>query len=70
MTLERMLAGRSTRRYTVGSELVGVAIEQAAASTRKSTISDRFIQTSQPALAELIGPNLSMLEPVAVAGKS
>ena len=39
MTLERMLAGLSTRRYPVGLEPVGARTDQAATSTSKSTVS-------------------------------
>jgi hypothetical protein len=43
LALERMLAGLSTRRYPVGLEPVGAAVEQGATGTSKSAVSRRFV---------------------------
>ena len=66
MAVERMLAGLSTRRYTVGLEPVGEAIEAAATATSKSAVSRRFVQATERALGELIGRDLTGLDVVAV----
>ena len=49
----RMLAGISTRRYTVALEPVGSDVEQAASSTSKSAVSRRFVTATAERLVEL-----------------
>lgn len=66
MAVERMLAGLSTRRYGVGLEPVGEAVEAAATSTSKSAVSRRFVQATERALGELVGRDLTGLDVVAV----
>ena len=61
LALEKMLAELSSRRYTRGLEPAGQAVEQAAASTSKSTVSRRFVT----ALAELMSRRLDDLDLVA-----
>ncbi len=58
--LQRMLAGRSTRRYAAGLEPVR-DVEQLA--TSKSAVSRRFVQGTEDKLAELFGRDLSQLDP-------
>lgn len=62
MAMERMLAGLSTRRYSVGLEPVGTRVEQAAASKSRSAVSRRFVAATQTALAELLAADLSTLD--------
>jgi putative transposase len=66
LTLERMLAKLSTRRYQVGLEPVGSAVEQAATGTSKSAVSRRFVAATEHALAELLAADLSGLDLVAL----
>jgi putative transposase len=66
LALERMLAGLSTRRYPVGLEPVGAAVEQGATGTSKSAVSRRFVAMTQVALAELLSADLSGLDLVAL----
>ncbi|HET9198277.1 MAG TPA: IS256 family transposase [Solirubrobacterales bacterium] len=66
LTLERMLAKLSTRRYQVGLEPVGSAVEQAATGTSKSAVSRRFVAATEHALGELLAANLSGLDLVAL----
>ena len=66
MAMERMLAGLSTRRYSVGLEPVGVRVEQAATATSKSAVSRRFVAATETALAELLAADLSGLDVVAL----
>ena len=47
MAMERMLAGLSTRRYGVGLEPVGEAIEQSSRSTSKSAVSRKFVAMTE-----------------------
>jgi putative transposase len=70
MALDRMLAGLSTRHYSVGLEPVGARTEKAATATSRSAVSRRFVaqtQTAQTqtALAELLAADLSCLDLVA-----
>jgi putative transposase len=62
LALERMLAKLSTRRYRVGLEPVGTAVEQAATGTSKSAVSRRFVAATEHALAELLAQDLSTLD--------
>jgi cellulose biosynthesis protein BcsQ len=67
LTLERMLAKLSTRRYQAGLEPVGEAVEQAvAAGTSKSAVSRRFVAATEHALAGLMSADLSGLDLVAL----
>ena len=66
LTLERMLAKLSTRRYRVGLEPVGSAVQQAATGTSKSAVSRRFVAATEHALAELLAADLSGLDLVAL----
>jgi putative transposase len=65
LTLERMLAKLSCRRYRHGLEPVGSGVEQTATGTSRSAVSRRFVATDQ-ALAELLAQDLSGLELVAL----
>jgi putative transposase len=66
LTVERMLAKLSTRRYQAGLEPVGSRIEQAVSSTSKSAVSRRFVAATEHALAELLAADLSGLDLVAL----
>lgn len=66
MAMERMLGGLSTRRYPVGLEPVGQAVEETARSTSKSAVSRKFVAMTETALADLLGKDLSSLDLVAV----
>jgi len=66
LTLERMLAKLSTRRYQAGLEPVGSRVEQDATGTSKSAVSRRFVAATERALAELLTADLSGLDLVAL----
>ena len=66
LTLERMLAKLSTRRYRVGLEPVGSRVEQAATGTSRSAVSRRFVAATEHALAELLAVDLTGLDLVAL----
>lgn len=66
MAMGRMLAGLSTRRYGVGLEPVGTAVEDTATSVSKSAVSRRFVRATETALAELMAADLSGLDLVAL----
>jgi len=66
MAMERMLAGLSTRRYSVGLGPVGDAVEQGARSTSKSAVSRKFVAMTEHALADLLAADLSGLDLVAI----
>ena len=66
MAMERMLGGLSTRRYPMGLEPVGQAVQESSRSTSKSAVSRRFVAMTQTALADLLGKDLSGLDLVAV----
>jgi putative transposase len=66
MAMERMLAGLSTRRYRVGLEPVGEAVEDNAWATSKSAVSRKFVRATETALAELLAGDLSGLDLVAL----
>jgi len=66
MTLTRMMAKLSTRRYHAGLEPVGAGVEAASRSTSKSAVSRRFVAATETALAELMGADLSGLDLVAL----
>ncbi len=64
--MARMLAKLSTRRYQVGLEPVGEAIEATTRSASKSAVSRRFVAATETALAELMAADLSDLDLVAL----
>jgi putative transposase len=66
MAMERMLGGLSTRRYPVGLEPVGQAVQEASRSTSRSAVSRKFVAMTETALADLLGKDLSDLDLVAV----
>jgi hypothetical protein len=66
MAMERMLAKLSCRRYRLGLEPVGAAVEAKARSTSRSAVSRRFVRATEAALGELMGSDLSKLDLVAV----
>ena len=66
MAMERMLGGLSTRRYPVGLEPVGQAVEEVSRSTSKSAVSRKFVAMTQTALADLLTEDLSCLDLVAL----
>ena len=66
MAMERMLGGLSTRRYPMGLEPVGQAVQESSRSTSKSAVSRKFVAMTETALADLLGKNLSGLDLVAV----
>jgi putative transposase len=66
LTLERMLAKLSTRRYHHGLEPVGSRAEEASSGTSKSAVSRRFVAATERALAELLAADLSGLDLVAL----
>ena len=74
--MDRMLAGVSTRKFARVGEPVGEQIERAATSTRKSTVSEMFIEKTRTALGELMGRRLDdvrlavmMLDGLEIAGR-
>jgi transposase-like protein len=66
MAMERMLGGLSTRRYPVGLEPVGQAVEEVSRSTSKSAVSRKFVAMTETALTDLLGKDLSSLDLVAL----
>jgi putative transposase len=66
LTLERMLAKLSTRRYQHGLEPVGSQVEHTATGTSRSAVSRRFVARTEHALAELLAQDLSALDLVAL----
>ena len=66
MAMDRMLAGLSTRQYSVGLEPVGARTEQGATSGSRSAVSRRFVAQTETALAELLAADLSCLDLVAM----
>jgi putative transposase len=56
--MDRMLAGVSTRKFAQVGEPVGSEVEQASSSTRKTVVSDMFIQRTRTALGELMSRRL------------
>jgi transposase-like protein len=59
--MDRMLAGVSTRKFARVGEPVGEQVEQSATATRKSTVSEMFIEKTRTALAELMARRLDDL---------
>jgi putative transposase len=66
MAMEKMLAGLSTRRYSVGLEPVGERVDETASATSKSAVSRKFVAMTETALAELLSRDLSGLDLVAL----
>ena len=66
LTVERMLAKLSTRRYHHGLEPVGTQVAQASSGTSRSAVSRRFVAATEHALAELLAQDLSGLDLVAL----
>ena len=66
MAMERMLAGLSTRRYGVGLEPVGEAVEASSSATSKSAVSRKFVAMTEHALSDLLDADLSELDLVAL----
>ena len=66
MAMERMLAGLSTRRYGVGLEPVGEAVEESSRAKSKSAVSRKFVAMTEHALADLLASDLSGLDLVAI----
>jgi putative transposase len=56
--MDRMLAGVSTRRFARVGEPVGSDVEQASASTSKTSVSEMFIERTRSALSELMSRRL------------
>jgi putative transposase len=56
--MDRMLAGVSTRRFARVGEPVGSDVEQASASTSKTSVSEMFIERTRTALSELMSRRL------------
>jgi putative transposase len=56
--MDRMLAGVSTRKFARVGEPVGEPVERTASSTRKSTVSEMFIEKTRTALEELMARRL------------
>ncbi len=68
--MSKMLAGLSTRRYPVGLEPVGAAVQASASGTSRSAVSRRFVQRTETALAELLAADLSELDLVGLMASS
>ena len=62
VVMERMLAGLATRRHKAANEPVGEAVEAAAGSTSKSSVSRRFVAKTKVALEQLMSRDLGELE--------
>ena len=64
MAVARMLASLPTRRYPVGLEPVGSAVETTATGTSKSAVSRRFVARTKTAREELMARPLADLRPL------
>jgi transposase-like protein len=62
LTVERMLAGVTTRRHVDVAEPLGAEIETKAKATGRSSVSRRFKRATEAALAELMARDLSGLD--------
>ncbi|MEA2371316.1 MAG: putative transposase [Solirubrobacteraceae bacterium] len=74
--MDRMLAGVSTRKFARVGEPVGEQVERTASATRKSTVSEMFIEKTRTALGELMARRLDdirlavmMLDGLEIAGR-
>src|SRR5688572_6046087 len=56
--MDRMLAGVSTRKFAAVGEPVGEEVEQTAAATSKTSVSDIFVERTAAALSELMSRRL------------
>jgi transposase-like protein len=56
--MDRMLAGVSTRKFARVGEPVGEQVEQTATATKKSSVSEMFIEKTRTALEELMARRL------------
>jgi putative transposase len=66
MAMDKMLAKLSTRRYQLGLEPVGTAVEAASSGQSRSAVSRRFVERTETALAELLASEISQLDLVAL----
>ncbi len=66
MAMDRMLAGLSTRRYSIGLEPVGQQVIEVATATSRSAVSRKFVAQTETALAELLSADLTDLDLVAM----
>ncbi len=66
VVLERMLAGVATRRHRAVAEPVGAAVEAAARSTSRSSVSRRFKAATTAALEELMARDLTEMSVAAM----
>jgi putative transposase len=66
LTMEKLLAKVSCRRWSAGLEPVGEAVAATARATSRSAVSRRFVRATECALAELLAADLSGLDLVAV----
>ena len=66
MAMEKMLAKLSTRRYKLGLEPVGAAVESRSSGKSRSAVSRRFVERTESALAELLDSDLGELDLVAL----
>ena len=66
LTVERMLAGVATRRHVDVAEPLGAEVEAKAKATGRSSVSRRFKQATEAALAELMARDLSGLDVVVI----
>jgi len=64
--MAKMLAKLSTRRYAVGLEPVGAAVEARSRGTTKSAVSRRFVEATEQALGELMSADLSGVDLVVI----
>jgi putative transposase len=64
--MAKMLAKLSARRYAVGLEPVGAAVEARSRGTTKSAVSRRFVAATEAALEELMSAELSGTDLVVV----
>jgi len=62
MAMEQMLAKLSTRRYPLGLEPVGTAVEQRSSGKSRSAVSRRFVERTEHSLAELMAAPLRDLD--------
>ena len=65
MAMEKMLAKLSTRRYSLGLEPVGTAVEARSSGKSRSAVSRRFVERTETALGELLAGDLTELDLVA-----
>jgi transposase-like protein len=66
LTMEKLLAKVSCRRWHAGLEPVGEAVTATARATSRSAVSRRFVRATETALGELLAADLSGLDLVAV----